>query len=80
MGADMQLEDVFAKVLNTPAASFTDDTSQDNLGAWTSLRNVTLLVALEEKYGVRFSNAEMTTMRSVGDIRRALTKKGASVT
>jgi acyl carrier protein len=46
---------------------------------WTSLRHVTLLVEVENEYGIRFSNAEMATMRSVGDIRTALRKKGVQV-
>ena len=75
----MALEDVLERVLEEPADSFDDDSSPDTVLAWTSLRHVTLLVEIENEYGIRFSNAEMTTMRSVGDIRAALTKKGVPV-
>jgi acyl carrier protein len=75
----MALEDVLARVLEEPADTFTDDSSPDTVLGWTSLRNVTLLVELENEYDIRFSNAEMTTMRSVGDIRAALTKHGAAL-
>jgi acyl carrier protein len=75
----MLLEDVFARVLEEPADSFTDDSSPDTVLNWTSLRNVTLLVEIEIEFGIRFSNAEMTSMRSMGDIRATLAKRGAPV-
>jgi acyl carrier protein len=76
----MSLEDVFERVLEEPADSFNDDSSPDTVLTWTSLRHVTLLVEIENEYGTRFSNAEMTTMRSMGDIRAALAKRPWAVT
>jgi acyl carrier protein len=73
----MRLVDVFAQVFEQPADGFSDEASQDTVLNWTSLGHVALLVELERAYNVRFSNVEMTTMRSVGDIRSALTRKGA---
>jgi acyl carrier protein len=75
----MSLEEVFERVLEEPADTFTDDASPDTVLTWTSLRHVTVLVEIENEYGIRFSNAEMATMRSVGDIRNALAKKGVAV-
>jgi acyl carrier protein len=75
----MVLADVFAKVFDEPPETFTDDSSQDTVVAWTSLRHVTLLVTVEDTYKVRFSNAELATLRSMGDIRTALTRHGAQV-
>jgi len=72
----MRLVDVFAQVFEQPAEGFTEESSQDTVLNWTSLNHVALLVELEQAYKVRFSNVEMTTMRSVGDIRSALTRKG----
>lgn len=73
----MRLVDVFAEVFHEPADGFTDQSSQDTVLNWTSLGHVALLVELERAYNVRFSNVEMTTMRSIGDIRSALARKGA---
>jgi acyl carrier protein len=75
----MRLEAVLARVMEEPAESFTDESSADTVLNWTSLRNVTLLVEIENEFDIRFSNAEMTTMRSVGDIRAALAKRGVPV-
>ena len=75
----MRLVDVFARVFEQPVDGLTDESSQDTVLNWTSLRHVTLLVELERSYNIRFSNAEMTTMRSIGEIRSALAKKGAQI-
>lgn len=72
------LADVFAEILKEPAESFTDESSRETTVNWTSLRHVTLLVAIENEYRVKFSNPEMTAMRSLGDIRAALAAKGVS--
>jgi acyl carrier protein len=73
------LAEVFAKVFEQPATGFTDLSNQDNVEGWTSLRHVALLVSVENAYGVRFSNAEMASMRSMGDVRLALQRKGVAV-
>jgi acyl carrier protein len=75
----MGLREIFARVLDEPEESFTDESTPDTVAGWTSLRHVTLLVTLENEYGVRFTNAEMTTMRSFGDIKAALDRKGVAV-
>jgi acyl carrier protein len=73
------LAEVFAEVFEQPAVTFTDLSNQDNVDGWTSLRHVALLVSVENAYGVRFSNAEMASMRSMGDVRVALQRKGVAV-
>ncbi|MFB9690300.1 acyl carrier protein [Amycolatopsis plumensis] len=75
----MTLEEVFAEVFGEPAESFTDESDRETVLGWTSMRHVTLLVQIENAFGVRFSNPEMATMRSLGDIRAALADKEATV-
>jgi acyl carrier protein len=74
-----RLEDVFADVFEQPATVFHEGSNQENTETWTSLGHVKLLVAIEAGYGIRFSNAEMATMRSLADIRAVLTTRGVKV-
>ena len=76
----MRLANVFAQVFDQPADSFSDDSSQENTLNWTSLQHVKLLVSIENGYEVRFSNVEMSTMRTLRDIREVLSNKGVPVT
>lgn len=75
----MVLAEVFAEVFEEPADSFTDESNRESVLGWTSMRHVTLLVTIENAYGTKFTNAEMATMRSMGDIRAALSRKGVTV-
>lgn len=75
----MRLEAVLARVLDAPVDSFTEDSSPDNTLNWTSLRHVMLLIEIENEFDIRFSNAELSTIRTLGDIRAVLAKKGVAV-
>lgn len=75
----MRLEAVVARVLDEPVDSIAEDSSPDNMWKWTSLRNVTLLIEIENEFDIRFSNTEMSTIRTLRDIRAVLVKKGVAV-
>lgn len=72
----MTLAEVFAEVFEEPADSFTDESDQQSVLNWTSMLHVALLIRIEKAFGTRFTNAEMATMRSMGDIRDVLSRKG----
>lgn len=75
----MLLTEVFARALDAPAEELAEESSRKNVMGWTSLRHVRLLVEVEGAYGIRFSNAEMAAMHTLGDIRAALIRRGAEV-
>ena len=75
MNAD-SLERVFAHVLRVSVDALDDATSPKTLVAWNSLRHVELVVAVENAYGVRFSNAEMLALQTLGSFREVLHRKG----
>jgi acyl carrier protein len=72
----MRLEEVFARVFEEPADQFGDESTPESVFKWTSLMHITLLMEIESAYGIRFSNAEMITLRSFADIRSILARKG----
>jgi len=44
---------------------------------WDSFSHVTLVLAIEARFGVRFSQKELLSFRNVGDIAACLEKKAA---
>jgi acyl carrier protein len=46
----------------------TDTSSADSLDTWDSLRHMNLMLALEEEFGIKFSDEQIMTMSSVGRI------------
>lgn len=73
----MTFSQLVADVLGIPAGEVTDDTGPATHASWTSIKQLQLLVAVEERYRLSFSRDEIRAVRSVGDLRRILLSKGA---
>ena len=71
-----KLNAVFASVLGEPAHRITDDASPKTLSTWDSLRHVSLVMAIEDTFGVVFTTSEIVSLNSVGGIRTTLVQKG----
>ena len=71
--------DLIAKIRRTMAATFgieesaiPDDASPLNLKQWDSLHNMSLIVALEAEFGIRFADEEVMTMLSLPELSEAI--------
>jgi acyl carrier protein len=62
------VRDVMAEVFDVDEADIPDDASPENFPKWTSLEHLTLLVALEARFGTSFSINEMGSMTSLPQI------------
>ena len=62
------VRDVLADIFGVDINEIGDDFSQQTCRRWTSLQHMTLMVALEEHFGVHLSMADMTTMKSLREI------------
>jgi acyl carrier protein len=72
---ESSLHSVVAEVFRVPVAEVTDELSPDTLDDWDSLSHLRLVTALEEAFDVKFENAEIMDMASVGAIREMLERK-----
>lgn len=70
-----RLQDVFREVFDDDALEICDETVASDVSEWDSLNHVKLVVAIEESFGVQFSNREIAGWENVGDMRRALAAK-----
>ncbi len=66
-----------AMKLDAPAVERIDaSTTAADLPAWTSVTHLSLILELERAFNVRFDNAEVASLGSVGAIIEALAAKG----
>ena len=70
------LEDVIGSVLGVSPESLSDDSSSENVEAWDSLRQLSILLALESAYGIIISTDEAMDMNSISAIKAVLAKHG----
>ena len=58
---------IFQDVFDTPDLVVTDDTTADDIEEWDSMNHITLIVAAERKFGVKFKTAEIEELKNVGE-------------
>lgn len=70
-----QVQNVFRDVFNDPMLLITEKTTAADIPTWDSLTHITLIVSLEEEFGIQFTSMEVTSMSCVGDLFTLLEKK-----
>ena len=69
------LEPIFHEVFDDDEIILREDMTADEVDGWDSLSHVNLIVAIESKLKIKFSQKELLTFRSVGDLMRATAEK-----
>ena len=69
-----RLNTVLSTVLELDENCINDNTSPDNVETWDSLKGLLLVTELENTFKVKFSMEEVTSAKSVKDIKILLTK------
>jgi acyl carrier protein len=63
-----QAQEIFREVLDSPKLVLTDDLTAANVKGWDSLNHMTLVMALEEHFKVRFATWEVMSWACVGEM------------
>jgi acyl carrier protein len=71
-----RLEQLLARVLEVDSAALSDASGPPSLATWDSLRHLEVVAALREVFGATLSAREIVELKSVGDARRMLAKRG----
>ena len=59
---------VFGAVLGVPPDRVDDAVTADATDTWDSLNHITLVMSLEESFGVKFSTREVMGWKNVGEM------------
>jgi acyl carrier protein len=66
---------VFRDVFDDESIVIGADTTANDIDGWDSQAHVTLVVATEVRFGIRFRTAELEQLRNVGDFVRLIETK-----
>jgi acyl carrier protein len=69
---DERLKAVIADVMGVPKASVGEDASPNTITTWDSLRQMNLILALEEEFHTRFADDELPSLTDFNAILSAL--------
>ncbi|NMC59293.1 MAG: acyl carrier protein [Candidatus Methanofastidiosa archaeon] len=63
-----QLNEVFREVFADDSIELTPETTADDIEGWDSLSHVNLMIAVELKFGIEFTQKEIRSFNSVNQI------------
>jgi len=66
--------DVLSKELSLTLGEMTVDLHYNSVPEWDSVAHMTLIAALEEKFGVMFENEDIVEMTTISAIERIVSK------
>lgn len=77
-----KLQDIFRSVFEDDELIIARETTAQDVEAWDSVLNVTLMMEVETAFGIRFSTGEIAYLKHVGDLldlieSKVAKKKGA---
>jgi acyl carrier protein len=70
-----QMNLVFRDVFDDPVLEVGPGTSAADIPDWTSFNHVTLVVACEQQFAVKFSTSDIEALKNVGDLVGVIKRK-----
>jgi acyl carrier protein len=72
------LNEVFRLVFDDEGLAVSVETTANDVDGWDSLTHVNLIIAVESRFRIRFTQRELLTQKNVGDLARAIDAKSKS--
>ncbi len=69
------LTEVFRQVFDDPEITLTPEITADDIEGWDSLSHVNLMMAVENRFDIRFKPKEVLSFKNVGDLARCVEGK-----
>ncbi|WP_120995499.1 acyl carrier protein [Stutzerimonas urumqiensis] len=70
-----RLTEVFRDVFDEDELTLSPDTTADDIDGWDSQTHVILIVAAEQRFGVKFRTAELESLHNVGHFAQLIGAK-----
>ena len=70
-----RLQNLMAGFFQVPESEITPRTKQDDLGTWDSLQHLSLMLALEQEFGVSLEVEDLSELTSVPSILKYLASR-----
>jgi len=70
-----RLNEIFCEVFDDDEIKIAPEMTANDVDGWDSLSHVNLIVAIETKFNIRFSQKELLTFKNVGDLLNCIRSK-----
>ena len=75
MDTRTRVRDIVALTLDVPVEAVTDELSADTNDEWDSVRHLTLILAIEDAFGIQFDEIEIPVLTSLSALLRAVEER-----
>jgi len=69
------VSEIFRDILDEDDLVLAPATTAEDVEAWDSLTHVQLMVAIEKRFGIKFSSREISSFQNVGELLAAIENK-----
>jgi acyl carrier protein len=70
-----QLKEVMWDVFDDDSIEPTEAMTAEDVEGWDSISHIRLIVSIEKRFRVKFTNAEVEKLRNVGDLIKVINSK-----
>jgi acyl carrier protein len=70
-----RLTQIFREVFDDDDINITPEMTANDVDGWDSLSHVNLIIAIETRFGIEFSQKELLTFKNVGDLINSIQSK-----
>ena len=70
-----ELTDIFRDVFMRDDMMLTPELTAKDVPGWDSFKQIEIIIAVEEKYGIKFHTRELDSLHNVGDLARTVEAK-----
>lgn len=69
-----RLNEIFRDFFDDDEIELTPETTADDIDDWDSLNHITLMSAVEEEFGIRFTMGQVSGMKNVGEMAEIIAR------
>ena len=69
------LKPIFREVFDNDSIDIMETTTADDIEGWDSFNHINLIIAVENRFRIKFQVAEIEDLRNVGELARLIGKK-----
>ena len=70
-----RLTDIVREAMSDDSIVLTPESTAEDFPEWDSFRHITIVVATEMRFGVKFKTAEVESLKNIGDFISLIRKK-----
>lgn len=71
---EKRIKEVMASVMNIDVSGIKEDASPETISSWDSVKQISLILSLEEEFNIQFTDEQTVTLRNLCIIKKTIEK------